>query len=874
MSNVEDPKIKDPVMKKDKSLSPLWIFTLLAFVLAGWLLYKSVNEAGERIEIYFTDAQGIEAGRTTIRYQGLEVGIIRKVTLSDDLKSISAQAEIYPEATKILRQNTEFWVVRPRASITGISGLDALVSGNYIAVQPGSGDPRTTFIAADEPPVNAFGNEGLAIQLKSPDLGSLSVGSGVYFKKIRVGEVVDYRLTADNNAVTLSLNIKKEHAGLVKQTTKFWNVSGVKAEIGLSGVDVNIENLASVIAGGIAFDSPKDAEPAKPLEEFDLYPSINDTDRGIAITLDLPANHGITNPHAPIMYQGLEIGQLNGIHFNSDFTATVASANINPSMAWMLTSGSEFVIEQPEISLSGVKRLSNVITGNTLSIVPGKGDETRQFEATTTSELMAQNPESLPVTLTADSTWGFKAGTKVLYRGVQVGVLTETNLDANGVTMKLVIYPDYKHLVKSDSRFFALGGVSGQISAEGVEFSVPAVAQMIEPAISFSSEGQSKVLPTYPLFKSEIQARNAENATVGFKRYVLVAKKLPSVSEGSPVMYKNFTVGKVESFELSKGKVEVTVQVENRYQHLVTPSTVFWNQSGIDIKASLSGVVIDTGSMKSIIAGGISFGDIKGIENREGSDWKLYDSLAEAQNAGVPLTFTADDASGLTVGSGIRFQGVNVGEVTALSPAFKRDGVTIKAIIYPEFADQLAKATSYFWVAQPSLSLTKTENLDSLFGSYISVVPGKGAKRQEFHLHKSAEYSGGLTLVLESESRGSVSVGTPILFRDFEVGSVTDVSLGRFADRVLIEVKISDDYKHLVRNNTVFWNQSGVDVSIGITGAKIQSGTLESILKGGISFATPPGESLAKPARSDQHFLLHNAPQEQWTTWRTAIPSF
>nr|WP_306418244.1 MlaD family protein [Grimontia sedimenti] len=170
--------------------------------------------------------------------------------------------------------------------------------------------------------------------------------------------------------------------------------------------------------------------------------------------------------------------------------------------------------------------------------------------------------------------------------------------------------------------------------------------------------------------------------------------------------------------------------------------------------------------------------------------------------------------------------------------------------------------------------MTKTENLDSLFGSYISVVPGKGDKRDNFPLHKSAEYSGGLSLVLESENRGSVSVGTPILFRDFEVGAVTAVRLGRFADRVLMEIKISDDYKHLVRNNTVFWNQSGVDVSIGITGANIRSGTLESILKGGIAFATPPGDKLAKPARSDQHFLLHKAPEEDWTSWRTAIPYF
>ncbi|WP_158161375.1 MlaD family protein [Grimontia hollisae] len=874
MSNVEDSQVKDPVIKKDKSISPLWIFTLLAFVLAGWLLYKSVNEAGERIEIFFTDAQGIEAGRTTIRYQGLEVGIIRKVTLSDDLKSISAEAEIYPEAKKILRENTVFWVVRPRASITGISGLDALVTGNYIAVQPGTGDEKTTFVAAEEPPVDAFGDDGLRIQLQAPDLGSISVGSGVYFKKIRVGEVIGYRLTPDNQNVTLSLNIKSEYAKLVTKQSRFWNVSGIKADIGLSGVDVNIENLASVIAGGIAFDSPEGGEAAQPLDMFTLYTSINDTERGLPITIKLPEDHGITNPESPILYQGLEVGRLNGIHFNNDFSGTEATANINPSMAWLLKSDSEFLIEKPEISLSGVKRLSNLIIGNTLSIKPGKGDDATTFTAVTHNALIEQDPRSLVVMVSSESSWGLKEGTNVLYRGVQVGFVKNITLSDEDVKMQLVIHPDHKHLVKGGSRFFILGGATGQINADGVEFSIPAVAQMVEPAISFTSTGNDKPLAEYSLFKSDIQARNAKDAIKGYQRFTLIADKLPSVSEGSPVMYKNFTVGKVESFELDKTRVKVTVQVENRYRHLITGNTVFWNHSGVDIEAGLSGVKIDTGSLKSIVSGGISFGDIKGIENRAGSDWKLYDSFTDAQNYGLKLTFDAEDASGLTTGSKIKYQGVNVGEVTGLSPAFQTDGVTISAMIYPEFADQLARATSYFWVAKPSLSLTKTENLDSLFGSYISVVPGKGNKRQSFELHKSAEYAGGLSLVLESESRGSVTVGTPILFRDFEVGSVTGVRLGRFADRVLIEVKISDDYKHLVRNNTVFWNQSGVDVSIGITGANIRSGTLDSILKGGIAFATPPGDALAKPARSDQHFLLHKAPQEEWTSWRTAIPYF
>ncbi len=119
-------------------MSPLWILPIITLVLAGWLVLNAINEAGQRVQIYFSDAQGLIAGRTTIRYQGLEVGMVRDISLSPDLESIYVDADIYPEATKLLGADTRFWLVKPTASISGISGLDALVSGNYISIQPAS----------------------------------------------------------------------------------------------------------------------------------------------------------------------------------------------------------------------------------------------------------------------------------------------------------------------------------------------------------------------------------------------------------------------------------------------------------------------------------------------------------------------------------------------------------------------------------------------------------------------------------------------------------------------------------------------------------------------------------------------------------------
>ena len=129
-----------------------------------------------------------------------------------------------------------------------------------------------------------------------------------------------------------------------------------------------------------------------------------------------------------------------------------------------------------------------------------------------------------------------------------------------------------------------------------------------------------------------------------------------------------------------------------------------------------------------------------------------------------------------------------------------------------------------------------------------------------------------IEFTLQAEKRGSVAVGTPVLFRDMEVGEVTDVRLGEFADRVVSTIRIQPQYAYLIRTNTVFWNTSGVDVSIGLAGASIKAGTLDSLVRGGISFATPEQPNLSPAAKKGQSFYLYPAAEDNWLKWRTAIP--
>ncbi|MBV1841366.1 PqiB family protein [Photobacterium ganghwense] len=873
MNNGLNNQQPEPVnIKRDRGISPLWILPLLALMLAGWLIYQAVNDAGERIRIHFNDAAGLVAGRTTIRYQGLEVGIVRDVNLSDDLQSIYVEADIYPEAVQTLKEGTRFWLVKPKASITGISGLDALVSGNYIALQPGQGKFANEFSALDSQPADTPVGEGLKIQLRAPSLGALTIGSQVLYKQIPVGEVFNYTLSKDRKRVVIDVLIKPAYASLVTNKSRFWNVSGMSANIDFNGVDIQFESLSAMLSGAIAFDSPDEGLAIEANHLFRLYPDLNTAGRGIAISVALPEDNNISASGAPIVYRGLKIGQISDVRLDHDRKKIIAQAAIDPSMSDLLTTGSKMLLEEAELSLNGVKNISNLIRGNYLTLIPGAGESTRKFVAINQDELQEQQPGVATFSLYAEDSYGIKRGTKIRHRGLEVGRVKSARLQGDRVRFDVIIMPEYTALVRSGSRFYIDGGIQANLSTRGLDVNIPPADQLINQSISFTTSGSHKIQSTYPLYRSKQLATLAAEKAQGFSSFTLFAEELPPVTEGSPVLYRNMPVGEVQNYALTRDGVTIGVRISNSYRHLITPDTVFWNRSGVEVEAGLSGVKLKAAPIAALVQGGIAFDNISGVANRVGNRYKLYSSLQDAQDFGLLITLTADDARNITTNTDIRYQGVNVGKVIETHPDFNTGKVLINARLFPQYAKTLAKKDSYFWVVTPKISLSGTKNLDSLLSNYISVAPGTGYYAQDFTLGTSERINSGLTVILESEKRNSVSVGTPLLYRDVQVGQVVDVALGDLADRVIIKAHVEPDFDHLVRTNTVFWNVSGLDVTIGLTGASVQSGTVDSLIRGGIAFATPEVQPLLPRAKGDTHYLLHDIAKPEWHTWRTAIP--
>lgn len=870
-----------PDVKKSIGLSPLWLLPILTMVLAGWLVVKSIHDAGQRVQIYFSDAAGLVAGRTTIRYQGLEVGIVRDINLSKDLSNIYVDADIYPEATKLLNESTRFWLVKPTASLSGVSGLDALVSGNYISIQPGnSKEYETTFHALDSAPTDLRVTQGLNIILKSKDLGGVSVGSQIVYKKIPIGEVYSYQLNEDAKSISIHANIQEQYRHIINNRSRFWNVSGIGASIGFDGVDVRLESMSALLGGAIAVDSPDDGEPVEENKQFRLYRDLKTAGRGIPIKIALPDDNNISGEGAPIMYRGIEIGQITDLGLSEGRELILASAAIQPAFSDMLTTNTKFILEEAKVSLSGVENITNLVRGNFLTIVPEQGDRARRFSAIRKTDFNQQQEKSIAIRLVSDNSFGLDTGANVLYKGIVVGSIINVGLlDKESATqvkhevfMDVLIDHEFKHLIKSNNRFYVTGSASAELTESGLSVTVPPAKQLLTGSISFVSEGKESITSEYQLFQSASLAELAKYNQSGSQTLTLFANELPPISKGSPLLYRNLPVGSVSDFNLVDGGVIVKATIENRYAHLLTNQTVFWNRSGVEVEASLAGISVKAHPLKTLIKGGIAFDSIPGIENKIGQNWKLYNDQNKARKFGRIIELVTDGTQEVTKGMPINYQGVKVGEVTLVVPNFKQERIDVTARILPEFVSDVAVTGSHFWLTEPEIGLGGVKNLGALVSKSISVEPGHGAEKFKFDLAKSQQAEKGVSFTLQSEQRGSVQVGTPILYRQMEVGSVTDVRLGEFADRIVTKIEIQPEYAYLVRQNSVFWNVSGVDVSIGITGANIKAGTFDSLVRGGIAFSTPEQSQIPPAAKDGQSFYLYPQADENWSKWRTAIP--
>jgi len=314
-------------IRRGRQISAVWIIPLIAVLIGGWLVYKTVSEQGPEITLTFETATGLEAGKTEVKYKDVTVGTIERVELDPDTRNVVAAAEMKTSAESLLTDTARFWVVRPRVGIKGISGLDTLVSGAFVELDPGKGgEAQREFTALEDPPMVKGDTPGTEIILVSPQLGSLADGSPVYFRGIEAGEVLGYELAEDNSKVLVHAFIHAPYNRLVRKSSRFWNVSGVGLSLGAGGVKVEASTLQSLILGGIEFETPDLASAGKPVEEkteFILFDSQEDIQQEAfteKVKFILYFNSSVRglNVGAPVEFRGIKVGSVLDIRLEFD----------------------------------------------------------------------------------------------------------------------------------------------------------------------------------------------------------------------------------------------------------------------------------------------------------------------------------------------------------------------------------------------------------------------------------------------------------------------------------------------------------------------------------------------------------------------------
>ncbi|WP_293776006.1 MlaD family protein [uncultured Oxalicibacterium sp.] len=247
-----------PVIARQRGrFSLIWLVPLVAALIGISMLVHAWMSAGPEITILFRTATGLEAGKTPVKYKDVTVGAVSAINLSDDGANVVVKVSLVKSAESLIRKDTRFWVVRPRIGMGGVSGIDTLLSGAYIGVDRGESDESAKiFTGLETPPSIIKGMPGTTFILRTEDLGSLDIGSPVYYRRIQVGRVASYALEPDGRNVRLQIFVDAPYDKLVTANTRFWNASGVDVSLGADGLKLKTQSLATIVAGGVAFASP------------------------------------------------------------------------------------------------------------------------------------------------------------------------------------------------------------------------------------------------------------------------------------------------------------------------------------------------------------------------------------------------------------------------------------------------------------------------------------------------------------------------------------------------------------------------------------------------------------------------------------------
>ncbi|HUE91511.1 PqiB family protein [Pseudomonas sp.] len=736
--------------------SAIWVLPLIALLIGGWLGWRAYSTAGIEIQVAFQSGEGIQVGKTEVIYKGMPIGKVVALALErgPDSRGVIATLEMDKDVEPHLLTGTRFWLVKPSVSLAGITGLETLVSGNYIAASPGTGEPTREFTALNEPPPLADTEPGLHLTLKAERLGSLGKDSPVFYKQIKVGRVKSYALSEDQSVVEVKLFIEPAYASLVRKHTRFWNASGISIDADLSGFKLRSESLASIVAGGIAFATPEhrtDSPPTDPSLPFRLYEDFDAAQAGIRVVVQLSDFEGLQAGRTPVLYNGIQAGTLKTLKVNDSLTGATAELTLDPRTEEYLVEGTEFWVVKPSISLAGITGLEALVKGNYIAVRPGEKGSTakREFEARPKAPPLNLDAPGLHLVLFSDQRSSLELGSPILYRQVQVGSVQSVQLSRNNmqVVFGVHIEPEYAHLVNSSTRFWNASGITLKGGLSGVEVKSESLQTLLSGGIAFDTPNlqapkDGKRVQRFSLYSSQERALQKGVALT------IRVERGDGLSPGTAIRYKGLDVGKVESIELTDDLQAVILhaRITQATAQIARAGSRFWV-----VKPEVS--LTRAANLETLVTGQyleVQPASKPGPTQLVFTASDLPPSAAEnVTEQGLRLVLSAARRGSIKPGVLVSYREIPVGKVTDFELGPTSDRVLIHVLIEPRYAP-LVRSGSRFWNASGigvdaglfSGVKVRTESLEALLEGGIAFASpdnpqmgGPAQPGQTFALH-------------------------------------------------------------------------------------------------------------------------------------------
>ncbi len=322
-----DEAIPEPEIQKGRRFSVIWLIPLLAALIGAWLAVKTIRETGPTITIVFKSAEGLVPGKTEIKYKDVTVGKVQRIQLSKDLSQVLVTADMSREVAAHLTRDTLFWIVRARVALGEVSGISTLISGAYIGMMPGSsGKVVHRFEGNEKPPAIFRDTPGRQFNLRAEHLGSLDIGSPVYYRQVKVGRVTNVDMAEDGTGVLLEIFVAAPYHHQVKRGSRFYNASGLDMKVGADGVRIDTPSLASLLVGGVSFFTAEEIKTAPPPGENQIFTLYDNRDAANAASYSYREYYLLyfeetvrgLSAGAPVDFYGIKIGEVVSIRLLFD----------------------------------------------------------------------------------------------------------------------------------------------------------------------------------------------------------------------------------------------------------------------------------------------------------------------------------------------------------------------------------------------------------------------------------------------------------------------------------------------------------------------------------------------------------------------------